>query len=307
MRFGLQLSRLLVLFMLVPAACTTSKQVKMTRSFPDFYKEGHRGARGLMPENTIPSMISAIDHGANVIEVDVFLSKDGKVVIAHDPFVNVDYTQFSDGRQIQKEDAKKYVWHQMDYEEIRKLDVGSKYFSAFPQQKRLAAYMPLLGELIDSVEAYTQSRRLPGIIYNIELKTNPRYEGLGYNAVYKQVVDAVMDVVKSKNINNRYYIQSFDVRPLQYVHEKYAFVPVGFLTDAKKDPEEGLKELGFTPDIYSPHYSLVTKDLAAWCSKKKMKLVPWTVNSLQEMQSLVSMGVNGIITDYPNLFSQLKY
>jgi glycerophosphoryl diester phosphodiesterase len=306
LRYSLLLIHQAIFILLTLAACTTTKKAKLTHSFPDFYKEGHRGARGLMPENTIPSMILAIDHGANVIEVDVYLSKDGKVVIAHDPYINIDYTQLKDGQQISKDDAKKYVWHQMDYSEIRKLDVGSKFYNAFPQQKKLVAYMPLLEELIDSVESYTRANHLPGIIYNIELKTSPRYEGLGYNAPYEKVVDAVMDVVKSKNIGSRFYMQSFDIRPLKYIHEKYAQVPIGLLIDAKKKPEEALNELGFVPDIFSPHYSLVTKDLAVWCNKQKMKLVPWTVNSLQEMQTLITLGVNGIITDFPNLLSQIK-
>src|SRR5690349_17730106 len=108
------------------AACTASRQLSLPENYPAFYKEGHRGTRGLMPENTIPAMKKGVEVGANVIEVDVYLTKDGKVLIAHDPFVNVSHSLYDDGKEIAKEDAKKYVWHKMNYADIRKFDVGSK-------------------------------------------------------------------------------------------------------------------------------------------------------------------------------------
>ncbi len=187
--------------------------------FPAFYKEGHRGTRGLMPENTIPAMIKAIEVGANFIEVDIYITKDKQVLIAHDPMVNVNHSLYGDGTEIAKADARKYVWRQMNYADIRKFDVGSKPYNGWPQQQKLKTYMPLLGELIDSVEAFTTARKIPGVIYNIEVKTSPQYDSLGYNAGPEEMIKAVMDVVNSKSIGKRFYIQSFDVRPLQEVHK----------------------------------------------------------------------------------------
>lgn len=274
--------------------------------FPAFYKEGHRGTRGLMPENTIPAMKKAIELGASFIEVDIYITKDKQVLIAHDPYVNVNHTRYEDGREIEKADAKKYVWRQMNYADIRKFDVGSKPYSGWPHQEKIKTYMPLLGELIDSVEAFTAQRKLTPTIYNIEVKTSPQYDTLGYNAGPEEMITAVMDVVKSKHIGNRFYIQSFDFRPLQVVHKQYPGVTIGFLTGAANMTlENNLKQLGFTPDIYSPAYKLVTPEMVKACKENKMKLVPWTVNTKEEMKSLIGMGVDGIITDYPNLFSEL--
>jgi glycerophosphoryl diester phosphodiesterase len=287
-------------------ACKSAKQSSGPSGFPVFYKEGHRGTRGLMPENTIPAMIKGLETGANIIEVDIYITKDDQVLIAHDPYVNVAHSLFDDGREIPKEEAKKYVWHQMNYADIRKFDVGSKPFPAYPQQQKIKTYMPLLGELIDSVEQYTTSNNRPKAIYNIEVKTSVRFDSLGYNASPEVMMKAVMDVVKSKNIGNRFYVQSFDFRPLQVVHQQYPGVVIGFLTDSKTmSVEDNLKKLGFTPDIYSPHYKLVTAEMVVACKAHKMKLVPWTVNTAEEMKTLVQQGVNGIITDYPNLFAQL--
>lgn len=286
------------------AACSASRKLTIPENYPTFYKEGHRGTRGLMPENTIPAMKKGVEAGANCIEVDVYLTKDKKVLISHDPFPNIAHTLYNDGSEIAKGDAKKYVWHQMNYEDIKKFDVGSKPFPAWPQQQQIKVGLPLLGELIDSVEAYVTANNLPKPIYNIELKTSVRFDSLNYNASPVEVVDAVMEDVKGRNIGNRYYIQSFDVRPLQYVHKKYPQIVIGYLTTGK-NLDSNFKSLGFFPHIYSPEFSLVTKAMADYCHSKNMKLVPWTVNDKEKMKSLIADGVDGIITDYPNYFAEI--
>jgi glycerophosphoryl diester phosphodiesterase len=285
--------------------CRTTKQASVPATFPAFYKEGHRGGTGLMPENTIPAMKKGLEVGANVLELDVYTTKDGQVLVAHDPYVNINHSRLADGTEISKEEAPRYTWHQMNYADIKKIDVGSKYYKVFPQQEKVVAYMPLLGELIDSVEAFSKERRLPAPIYNIELKTSVAYDTNRYNSPPAELVEAVMQVVNSKNIGNRFYIQSFDMRPLQYIHQKYPKVVIGFLTGSKISFEDNIKQLGFLPHIYSPHHSLVNKELVDTCKANKIRIIPWTVDDKDKMQSLVSLGVDGIITDYPNYFAEL--
>lgn len=300
------MKRILVLSVIAGcmAACSASRKMTIPENYPTFYKEGHRGTRGLMPENTIAAMKKGVEVGANCIEVDVYLTKDKKVLISHDPFPNIAHTLYNDGSEIAKGDAKKYIWHQMNYEDIKKFDVGSKPFPAWPQQQKIKAGLPLLGELIDSVEAYVTANNLPKPIYNIELKTSIRFDSLKYNASPAEVVDAVMEDVKGRNIGNRFYIQSFDVRPLQYVNKKYPQVVIGYLTTGK-NLDSNFKSLGFFPHIYSPEFRLVTKAMADYCHSKNMKLVPWTVNDKEKMKSLIADGVDGIITDYPNYFAEI--
>lgn len=269
--------------------------------FPSFYKEGHRGTRGLMPENTIRSMKKAIDDGANVIELDIQISKDRQVLVAHDPFINSKFTRLHDGKEIPASDEKKYILYQMDYAGIRKFDVGSKYYDAYPKQKKISTYIPLLGELIDSVEQYTTSKQLPGIIYNIEIKSKPDQDGY-YQPKPDVLIRMVMDVVNSKQIKNRFYIQSFDIRQIQEVHKNYPNVVTGFLTSDKEFSfERNIEMIGFNPQIYSPNYKLVTSALIRKCHDLGIKFVPWTVNTSEEIKMLVEMGVDGIITDYPHL------
>jgi glycerophosphoryl diester phosphodiesterase len=280
-----------------------SAQIKVPAEFPKFYKEGHRGGTGLMPENTIPAMKNAVAVGANVIEVDVYTTKDGKVIITHDPHINWKISLTKDGKELTEEQAKKYPVHQMNYEDVRQFDVGSKYYPPFHDQKKIKTYIPLLSELIDSVEQYTTEKKLPGVIYNIELKTSLTFDDV-YNSKPEELVDAVMSIVKSKNIGPRFYIQSFDKRALQYAHKRYPQVPLGFLVSNKEPFDESVKQLGFVPQIYSPNFKLVTAELVQQC-KGKCELVVWTVNTKEDIRALIDMGVDGIITDYPNYLSEM--
>lgn len=296
---------LLLLTACIIAACAV-KRAGVPSSYPSFMKEGHRGTRGLMPENTIPAMKKGLEMGAAFIEVDVYTSRDGKVIITHDYAVNADHTLDPRGKEMTKAEAAKFIFHQMDYEEIRKFDVGSMVYKPYPRQQKMKVSIPLLNDLIDSVEAFTKQHSMPGAIYNIELKNDPKYDGI-YNAAPAELVEATMKVVKSKNIGNRFYIQSFDFRPLQYVHKTYPKVTVGFLTnDAKSNFGANIEKLGFVPDIYSPVFTLVTPELIGQAHGKNSKLVPWTVNTKEDMQRMISLGVDGIITDYPDILSELK-
>ncbi len=293
-------------FSVMILSCTSQRMSMLPATYPDFLKEGHRGARGHVPENTIASMIKGIELGANVLEVDVYITKDGQVLVAHDPYLNRAISTVPGVDDLSAEQAKTYVWHQMNYEDIRKIDVGSKGNPSFPKQVKQPAYMPLLGELIDSVEQFTSGSDRSPIIYNIEIKSNPKFDSV-YQPSAAVIVKKVMDVVRSKNIGNRFYLQSFDKRQIIEVHTTYPDVVTAYLVDSKTlSVEDNLKELGYVPEIYSPHFSLVNSQTVEDCKKSKMKLVPWTVNTRVAVDTLVGLGVDGIITDYPELVADVK-
>jgi glycerophosphoryl diester phosphodiesterase len=293
---------------LIFAACTSSKKTASpyaSMPLPSFNKEGHRGTRGLMPENTIPAMYKAIDYDVNTVEVDIVFSKDKQVVISHDVYFHPDITTTPEGKHLTPKEAQQHQLYTMTYDSIRKYDVGLKSHPDFPQQLKIPAYKPLLGELIDSTDAYAKSKG-KNILYNIELKTNPTHDGSKTPPV-EEFVDRVMDVVKEKKLSSRCYLQSFDFRPLQVLHKKYPGIVTAILIGGqdKRTFEQQLQELGYIPEMYSPHYSVVTPQLVEECHKRNIKLIPWTVNTLEEMKKMKDMGVDGIITDYPNHFSQL--
>jgi glycerophosphoryl diester phosphodiesterase len=255
-----------------------------------------------MPENTIAAMKKALDLGVDVLEVDVVVSKDNQVVVSHDPYLSALITLKPSGDSISKEEQKKLVLYSMPYSEIRKYDVGSKHNLQFPEQQNFPAYIPLLSELIDSTDLYAKENNMPPPNYNIEIKSQPKTDGINHPEPDKMVA-LVMDVCRNRNILNRMNIQSFDVRPLQIIHQKHPDVKLSFLTMNQKTLDENFKELGFTPPLYSPYYKTVTKEVVQACHKKGVKIIPWTVNTKAEIVALADLGVDGIITDYPNLFS----
>lgn len=270
-----------------------------------FDKQSNRAARGLVPENTITGMLRALDLGVTTLGMNVVISKDGMVVLSHEPYFNHEISLTPAGKEIPFKEEKKYNMYKMDYEQIRKFDVGSKVHSRFPGQQKFKAHKPLLTEVIDSVEAYVKAHKLRKPDYGIEIKTI-RKGDLEFHPEPGEFAQLVLDVIEAKKISKRTIIQAFDIRSLQYVHEKYPSIRTSLMIDEKEDFENNIKDLGFSPTYYSPYSVLVGKSLVDRCHAAGIKIVPWTVNSLKEMNYMVGLGVDGVITDFPNLFTRLE-
>lgn len=267
-------------------------------------KQGHRGCRGLMPENTIPAMIKAIDLGVNTLEMDIVFTADHVAILSHEPFFNHEITTKPDGKFIEENEEKNFNIYKMSFAETQTFDVGLKSNPRFVRQQKVAAHKPRLSGLIDSVENYISQKNLPKIYYNIETKTQPATDNI-FHPVPAAFVDMLIKVIKEKNIEDRVIIQSFDIRTLQYLHKKYPLIKTALLTELtnRNSFRKQIKDLGFTPTIYSPEYTLVTSNLITSCHQKNIRIIPWTVNEKTKIDELKNMGVDGIITDYPNLFN----
>ncbi len=291
----------------------THQTAKEDMASVSFFKVGHRGSRGLMPENTLPSFEKAIEIGANTIEFDVHITKDHKVVIYHDNSFTPSYTTKPDGSGITGGERKKYTFYQMNYADIRRFIIGEKDYPAFPKQKHIRSYAPLLSEMIDSIETFTRVNHYAPVLYLLEIKSNPHTDGFE-QPVPEEFMKIMMDILEPyfKKIEGRLIIQSFDKRPLQVLHRTYPAIPLGYLTgDKSKTVEQSIREMGFTPAFYNPHYSLVNPKFLKECHKKRMKVLVWTVNKKDRMKKLMQMKVDGIITDYPDrleeVFSEVHY
>lgn len=269
-----------------------------------FDVQGKAGCRGIMPENTIAGMIKAVELGVTTLEMDAVISKDKQVVLSQEPYFNHEISLTPAGKAISFKDEKKHNIYQMDYAEVKKYDVGSKVHTRFPGQQKFKTYKPLLAETIDSVEHYVKLNRLAKPDYSIETKLirNGDHEFQPEPAEY---VELIMQIVKAKKLEKRVIIQSFDIRTLQYLHQKYPKIRTALLIDEKENFEDNIKKLGFIPTIYSPYSVLVGKSLVDKCHALGIKIIPWTINSTKEISYLMSLGVDGIITDYPNLMGQL--
>jgi glycerophosphoryl diester phosphodiesterase len=287
-------------------SCKTVKMASDVKKYPTFFKIGHRGTRGLMPENTIPAMNAGLAEGANTVEMDLHITKDGKVVVYHDESFNPDYTLMPDGSEIPVKERTKYTFYQMNYDEIRKFDIGTKPYPAYPKQKRMRSYAPLIGEMIDSVDLFAKANKLPPPFYLIEIKSAEKTDGFDQPAP-DEYMKIVMKVLDAKNLGNRMIIQSFDMRPLQVIHRTHPKVATGYLTSDKTTTFEGdVAKLGFNPIFYNPYYKLVTADMVKKCHDKGILITPWTVNTVAEMKAIKGLGVDGIITDYPNYFREIE-
>jgi glycerophosphoryl diester phosphodiesterase len=309
MRYCLQA---IVLLLLVN--CSNSKKISKEVlpyevvtpvSQTEFDKQGHRGCRGLMPENTIPAMIEALSLGVTTLEMDVVVSKDNKIVVSHEPFMGSEIATKPNGEYVTAAEEKSLNIYQMNYEEVEKYDVGMKPHSRFPKQTKIKTYKPLLADLLDSIAKDMMVRRRPFPYFNIETKCMPAGDNL-YHPKPEEFVELLMAVIKEKNIEERVIVQSFDFRSLKYLHQKYPSIKTAALLEPtdKRSLDDVIKELGFRPTIYSPEYHLVKESLVNTCHVKDIKLIPWTVNDKATIGKLKAMGVDGIISDYPNLFNE---
>lgn len=269
--------------------------------------QGHRGCRGLMPENTIPAMLKALELGVTTLELDVVITKDQQVVLSHEPFFNHEIATKPNGELVTEAEEKSLNIFQMTMEEVSKYDVGMRPHPRFQNQEKMKVAKPTLEAVFDSVKAYCNQTGKPIPFFNIETKSNPATDTI-YHPAPALFVDLLMAVITKKGMQEKAMIQSFDFRTLQYLHQKYpTMATVALVEDFDKTPfDDQLNKLGFVPKVYSPNYALVDSDLVTACKQKNIKLIPWTVNDTTDMKRMKDIGVDGIITDYPDRLLNLK-
>ena len=296
--------RLFLFLLLVFLSCVPSRQ--MTQAEKRFDKQGHRGCRGLMPENIIAAMKKALDLGVTTLEMDAVITADGEVILSHEPFFSHDISTGPGGTPVKAAEEKGLNIFRMTYAQTTAYDVGLKPHPRFPQQQKIAATKPRLRDVIDSVRLYCNEKNIPFPQWNIETKSQPLTDGI-YHPAPAEFVEKLVAVIKEKKIEAQTIIQSFDFRTLQYLHQHYPSLKTAMLIEDydKRALEKQLEALGFVPTIYSPNYALVNEELVKACHNKGMLLIPWTVNNKEKMEQLIGLGVDGIITDYPDLFSQV--
>jgi len=284
-------------------SCKSTYQNKSKPSnFPSFSAEAHRGGRGLMPENTILAMKNALTMDyVTTLEMDTHITKDGQVVVTHDDYFNPAIMLTPDGKDIPKTDAKKYAIFGMDYSEIKKFDLGTKYYDQFPRQQKIKTHLSLLSDLIDSVQTDIKVNNRKQYFYNIETKCSVKGDGIT-NPAPEKFVELLLDVIKSKKILPYVVIQSFDKRTIQLIHKKFPDIRTSFLVDNKKSYEENMADLGYKPFILSPAFKMVDADMMRKAHADGVKVIPWTVNTAEEIKRLRDLKVDGVITDYPDLF-----
>lgn len=301
------------------AACTL--MIASTCSAGNFDFQGHRGARGLRPENTLAGFTHALAIGVTTLELDCGVTKDGVVVVSHDRVLNPDHTRDAGGRFLEVPGP---LLRELTVAELQRYDVGrirpgSDYAASLPEQQ------PVDGERIPrlaDVFTLVQKSGNREVRYNVETKIDPTQPD---TTVTPEVfVLALIDVIRAAGMESRTTIQSFDWRTLVLARKLAPEIAIVALTD--QQPDEDTMEVGkpgaslwlggFDVDdhagsvpktvralgakVWSPHALDLDPRLVEEAHELGLTVVPWTVNDPKDMERAIALGIDGLITDYPD-------
>lgn len=266
--------------------------------------QGHRGARGLYPENSIEGFKAALDIGVTTLELDLCMTKDAIVIVSHEPWMNANICQTLNGDRIPESKQLTYNIYEMSYQAVKNYDCGGLGNPWFPEQKKMKTYKPTFVEAVTESDKYAKEKGMPLPRYNAEIKRRKGYDGQ-FHPDYDFFARTVMIDIANLGIADRTTVQSFDVQTLEFLNVNYSDQELAYLVNEGNEVKASMANINFTPEIYSPHFSLLTKSNVEWLQQKGMKVIPWTVNETADMEKLIDMGVDGIITDYPDRLMKL--
>ncbi len=267
--------------------------------------QGHRGCRGLMPENSIPAFLKALEFPVMTLELDLAVSKDDILIVSHEPWMSHQICSKPDGSPIDSQEAMKLKIRDLTYDEIKNYDCGSRGNKRFPKQEKIAVYKPSLEDVVKEVKSYCEKNQKLLPSFNIEIKSDPKGDGV-FTPTPDVFAKLVLDECTRLGILEKCCIQSFDVRPLQAIHQIAPNVTLALLVENLDGIDANLEKLGFQPAIYSPYYLLLRKKGIKKLHGMGIRVIPWTVNSVKAMKKLKRQGVDGIITDYPDLIKEAE-
>jgi glycerophosphoryl diester phosphodiesterase len=289
---------------LAGCAGATKPDIRSNTRMPSIQKpfdlQGHRGARGLMPENSIPGFIRALELGVDTLEMDVVINAEGHVVVSHEPWMLAAICSHPDGRPVAEDEQLSLNIYKMDDVELASYDCGSRQHPNFPRQQTLKTSKPLLSDVFIAVQKFREVHQLPIVRFNIEIKSRPEFDGIFHPPV-DEFARALHQVIKDFELLDRSSIQSFDPRALEAIHRIDPAAATVWLISNADSLAVNLAKLSFKPTIYSPDYRLVTPELIEQLREHDIQLIPWTVNEPDTMRQLMEWGVDGLITDYPDI------
>ena len=283
-----------------------------------FDLQGHRGARGLAPENTVPGWKKALELGVDTIECDMAITKDGVVVVHHDLRLNPDIARGPDGKWL---DGPGPNINDLTFEELQKYDVGrlkpgTKYAEEFKYQEPAdGTRIPRLADLFDLVKKSGNAK----VGFDCETKVSP----LERDATRppEEFARRVIAEIRKHGMAERMMIQSFDWSTLQVVQKEAPEIRTMYLSSPRtlKPEADGRPSpwlAGFSPEkhgsvpkavkaaggkIWAPNQTFLTPEMLAEARALGIVVIPWTVNNPEMMRKLLDMGVDGIISDRPDL------
>lgn len=278
---------------------TSEKNLSPTLLKADFDWQGHRGCRGLLPENSIPAFLKAVELGVTTLELDLAVSRDSQLIVSHEPWMNHDICMKADGSAVEKSEAEDLLIWKMSVADIQKCDCGSRGNPRFKDQKAMRTVKPTLRQVVEAVRKQADFLRKPMPLFNIEIKSQPDFDEKRTPSV-STFARLVFEEINALKIAKQSCIQSFDPRSLEAIHQLNPNQTTALLVENINGLSKNLKRLSFSPTIYSPYFLLISKKTVDSCHALNIKIIPWTVNEVSDMKAVAKMGVDGMITDYPD-------
>jgi len=269
------------------------------RLSPKFDAQGHRGARGLYPENTLPSFAEALRHGMTTLELDLVVSADNQLVVSHEPWFNPQICDLDSSSYDEKTPL-----FSLTYAEIAQVDCGSRAHPVFTEQRRSNLAKPKLIDVVafaDSV-ATALGQELPR--YNMEIKYEESFSGV-FAPTVERFAARLLFILDNLDIAERTTVQSFYAPALEAVHKLSPQQRVAYLVAVPLTPISDLAALSFTPHVYSPNHVALRPASIEALHKRGVQVIPWTVNEPARMKTLISWGVDGLITDFPDRLARV--
>ena len=279
---------------------------------------GHRGARGVLPENTLDSFQYLFDNDIKAYETDILISKDLVPVITHDFRLSPSMTKDSEGNWLENEDVKII---DLTYDQISKFEVGSlnkltKYGRRFLNQKKLPNQkIPKLSQLLD----LTTKNNNSNLIINLEIKSTPVQENLTPSP--EMLAKIVLDEVNKSSLIDKIIYSSFDWRVLREIKNYNSEIPRAYLTQDQRNIYDQSPWMDFTPlhnnvdlpklikahggKAWHPYHKNINKKNIKIAQSENLPVNVWTVNKEEDMLRMIDYGVNGIMTDYPVQLKEL--
>lgn len=252
--------------------------------------QGHRGYRALLPENTLPSINYAASLGVDGIEIDVVMTREGNVLVSHDPFMHHEIACTPDGKRISEEEQQRHNIYEMFADEAQRYLMGRFKHPRFPKQLSTKCYKPLLREVVYGLPT-------PGPWLNIELKSTPEWYGT-FQPDPQKYAEQFLRHFLALPISDQTIVQSFDIALLKALHAKAPQLNYVVLNeDSERSIDACIDALGFVPKGYSPHFSLIDEALVSTCADRSLHLIAWTVNEESDLERLARIGVRHFITD----------
>lgn len=254
---------------------------------------GHRGCRGILPENTIIGFNKALSLGADGIEWDVIVNKDNQLVISHEPYADAQYCLDPQGNTFSKKKEKDYNFYQMDLDEIQSFDCGTNGNTKFPSQQKIKSVKPTVQEAFKLLEIADKT-----ILF--EIKSEEKDYGI-FQPEPSKYAEIIAQEVENYEFKSNIIFMCFDANLLNELHAILPDFRYVYLTYLPMKPIKSfLTDIEFTPYALGMYHVTISKKDVKKANLEGVKIFAWTVNNKKQCEKLINSGVEGIITDYPD-------